>query len=335
AISLAFMADPRVVGDGFLIRGAIVRSGTVGCLNPRANLRRPDRAPAMETTMRPPSTADREKSARTLAGIGRVLLWNGGSVWIGRNAGQGQRHSHHAIQLTLASTHPVHIRGGKDEVWNETFSAIVMPDRPHQFDGCGHAVATVFVEPETVAGRALTSRYEQQDVCLLSDRSLDVHTAALHAVFDASGSDAAVIAAAQRVVEYLSDASLGDTAVDPRIASVLERIRDQPGEVMSLARAGSMAHLSPSRFRHLFIIQTGISFRAYLLWTRVGYAVAHGMAGGSWTDAAQQAGFADSAHLSRTCRRMFGISPTMLVREDRAAAQETSAKRKRYEPAAA
>jgi AraC family transcriptional regulator len=26
-------------------------------------------------------------------------------------------------------------------------------------------------------------------------------------------------------------------------------------------------------------------------------------------------GFADSAHLSRTCRRMFGIAPATLVRE--------------------
>ena len=115
------------------------------------------------------ATADDGKSARALAGIGRVLLWNGGSVWIGRNAGQVRLHSHHAIQITLASTRPVHIRGGGDEAWHETFSAIVMPDRPHQFDGCGHAVAMVFVEPETVAGRMLISRYGQQDEWLLSD----------------------------------------------------------------------------------------------------------------------------------------------------------------------
>jgi AraC-like DNA-binding protein len=38
------------------------------------------------------------------------------------------------------------------------------------------------------------------------------------------------------------------------------------------------------------------------------------MAGGSWTAAAQESGFADSAHLSRTCRRMFGIAPSMLER---------------------
>jgi AraC-like DNA-binding protein len=39
------------------------------------------------------------------------------------------------------------------------------------------------------------------------------------------------------------------------------------------------------------------------------------MGGQSWTAAAQEAGFADSAHLSRTCRRMFGIAPVTLIRE--------------------
>lgn len=285
--------------------------------------------------MHPSATIDGEKAARALAGIGRVLVWNGGSVWIGRNAGQGQRHSHHAIQLTLASSHPVHLRSGRDEAWSETFSAIVMPDRPHQFDGCGHAVATVFVEPETLAGRALTNRYGRQDIWLLADDRLDACTAALHAVFDARGPDAALIAAAQHVVEHLSDASFCDTAVDPRIANVLERIRHSPGGEMSLVQAAALSHLSPSRFRHLFVIQTGISFRAYLLWTRVGYAVARGMAGGSWTQASQQAGFADSAHLSRTCRRMFGVAPTMLVREEKAISKSVPTKRTRGGRAAA
>ena len=78
--------------------------------------------------------------------------------------------------------------------------------------------------------------------------------------------------------------------------------------------AAAAAHLSPSRFRHLFVQQTGISFRAYLLWSRVSRAIVRGMAGESWTDAAQASGFSDSAHLTRTCRRMFGIAPSMLAR---------------------
>ena len=249
-------------------------------------------------------------------------MWKGGSVWIGRDTGQAQPHSHHAIQITLAVAQPFRIRGAAAEVWHQTPAAIVMPDRPHVFDGCGHTVAMVFVEPETLAGRELVARHRQQDVDPLGDEGLASRLAVLHEVFEARGTQAALVEAAQGIVEHLSARSTEPHAVDPRIARVLDRIRDRPDAQLTLALAAAVAHLSPSRFRHLFVAQTGISFRAYLLWARVGLAVARGMAGGSWTDAAQQAGFADSAHLSRTCRRMFGIAPTMLVREDAARQQQ-------------
>jgi AraC-like DNA-binding protein len=69
-------------------------------------------------------------------------------------------------------------------------------------------------------------------------------------------------------------------------------------------------HLSPGRFRHLFVTETGVSCKAYILWERLNVALALGFGGASWTEAAHAANFADSAHLSRTCRRMFGMAPT-------------------------
>jgi len=263
--------------------------------------------------------ASKADARRGAVGIGRVLLWKGASVWVGRDTGQVQPHSHHAIQITLAAAQPIRIRGAGEAAWRETSAAIVMPDREHVFDGCGQTVAMVFVEPETLAGRALLARHGEHDVSLLSDDGLGALAAALHAVFDARGTDQALMEAAQRVVEHLAATPAGPQAVDRRIAVVLDRVREQPGAELTLAQAAAMAHLSPSRFRHLFVAQTGISFRAYLLWARVGFAVARGLAGGSWTDAAQQAGFADSAHLSRTCRRMFGLAPSMLAPEEPAA----------------
>ena len=260
-----------------------------------------------------PAMAASVDSRRGTVGVGRVLLWKGASVWVGRDTGQVQPHSHHAIQITLAAGQPIRIRDATEEAWRETSAAIVMPDRWHVFDGCGQAVAMVFVEPETLAGRALLARHGEHDVSLLHDDGLGALAAALHAVFEARGTDQSLMEAAQRVVEHLAATPAGPQAVDPRIALVLDRVREQPGAGLTLAQAAAMAHLSPSRFRHLFVAQTGISFRAYLLWARVGFAVARGLAGGSWTEAAQQAGFADSAHLSRTCRRMFGLAPTMLL----------------------
>lgn len=252
-------------------------------------------------------------TGRPIAGIGRVLLWKGGSVWIGRDTGQVQVHAHHAIQITLAADHPVRLKGSRDPAWQEMTAAIVMPDRPHQFDGRGHAVAMVFVEPETATGRALLARYGHADLWPLHDDVLHAHAAALHAAFTARAADQVLVAHAQQVIEQLAGAASAQTPVDPRITAALDWMRERVDENITLAQAAAIAHLSPSRFRHLFVEQTGISFRAYLLWARVGVAVAAGMTGSSWTQAAQQAGFADSAHLTRTCRRMFGLAPTMLV----------------------
>lgn len=70
--------------------------------------------------------------------------------------------------------------------------------------------------------------------------------------------------------------------------------------------------LSSSRARHLFVEQTGLPFRSYLLWLRITKAVRIMSAGSSLTEAAHEAGFADSAHFSRTFRRMFGIPAASL-----------------------
>jgi AraC-like DNA-binding protein len=86
-------------------------------------------------------------------------------------------------------------------------------------------------------------------------------------------------------------------------------------EAARLGEAARSAHLSPERFRHLFVEQTGMRFRPYVLWLRLERALEAYAAGASLTDAAQAGGFADSAHLSRTFRRMFGVAPASLTIE--------------------
>jgi len=70
--------------------------------------------------------------------------------------------------------------------------------------------------------------------------------------------------------------------------------------------------LSAGRFRHLFATVSGIPFRVFLLWARLNRALELGFGGTAWTEAAHLTRFADSAHLSRTCRRMYGIAPSSI-----------------------
>ena len=81
---------------------------------------------------------------------------------------------------------------------------------------------------------------------------------------------------------------------------------------MSLGDIAALTGLSPGRARHLFVQQTGLPFRTWLLWQRLVRAVELFARGSSLTEAAHAAGFSDSAHLSRTFRRMFGIAAASL-----------------------
>jgi AraC family transcriptional regulator len=279
--------------------------------------------------MHAPVESNNRSPRRAVAGIGRVLLWSGGSLWIGRQAGRVERHAHHAVQVTLALDIPFRLRGdtagatdatdaagAADAVeWREYRGAIVMPNQPHAFDGRGGAALHLFVAPETTQGRLLLERHGAAPITDLPGPIADELVSALRQAHAQHEPDEALVALARQAIAALAGPVPPVHGVDPRIDRAIGWVRQRLDASVSLTDAAAVAHLSPSRFRHLFVAQTGISFRAYLLWARVETAVGAAMGGQSWTAAAQHAGFADSAHLSRTCRRMFGIAPVTLVRE--------------------
>jgi AraC family transcriptional regulator len=253
-------------------------------------------------------------SRRAIAGVGQVLLWSGGSLWVGRDAGRVESHAHHAIQIALAMDSTLRLAAAGGE-WREHRGAVVPPHLPHRFDGCGQRTAMLFIEPQTAQGRALLERCGASAIADLAADTAERLVAPIRTAYLAAAPREALIALAQDAIASLAGHVPADGGIDPRIRRAIAWLRGRLDVPISLDEAAAVAHLSPSRFRHLFVAQTGVSFRAYVLWARVETAVGAAMGGRSWTAAAQDAGFADSAHLSRTCRRMFGFAPASLVKE--------------------
>ena len=277
-------------------------------LNETAELRTADLADDGSRGARP------KASRRPVAGVGRVLLWGGGSLWVGRDAGRVECHAHHAIQVALAMDSALRLATAGGE-WREHRGAVVPPHLPHRFDGCGQRTAMLFVEPETTPGRALLERYGTSAIAELAADAAEALVAPIRTAYLAAATREALVGLGQEAVAALAGHAPVEGEVDPRIRRAIAWVRSRLDVTVTLSEAAEVAHLSPSRFRHLFVAQTGVSFRAYVLWARVEAAVGAAMNGRSWTAAAQDAGFADSAHLSRTCRRMFGFAPAALVKE--------------------
>ncbi len=99
---------------------------------------------------------------------------------------------------------------------------------------------------------------------------------------------------------------------DPRVLAAIEYVRERVDQTILMPEVAKAASLSPGRFRHLFVEETGMPLRTYVLWRRLLHVWTLLMQGETLSTAAHAAGFADSAHLSRTSRSMFGLAPSAL-----------------------
>jgi AraC-like DNA-binding protein len=240
-------------------------------------------------------------------GTGRIVFWRGGSVWIGHAEEETGFHAHHAIQITLAlSGGTVRFRRPEED-WTAYTAAIIAAHQAHAFEARGELVALIFCEPESREGRLLRERY-RSGIASLAPEDFADEAAAIAAAYQEGAADEDLAAGARAVIARLtSSETLSPPPLDRRIERAIDVLRERLGQTVTMTEIADAVHLSPERFRHLFLEETGIRFRPYVLWLRLELAVASYAAGNSLTEASHAGGFADSAHFSRTFKRMFGV----------------------------
>ena len=222
-------------------------------------------------------------------------------------------HAHYAIQIAFGSERGIRFRASEREDWTEYGGVIIASRQPHSMDASQLPFnAVIFVEPETREGRALTELYLREGIVALPDGTLAAVGPLLFNAWSEIRSAPAVAAAAQRVVHALTRGVEPAVVSDERILRAVSYIKSHLDAPLTLEEVAAEAFLSPSRVRHLFVEQTGMALRPYILWRRFVRVWELTMAGESLSTAAHRAGFADAAHLTRTSRRMFGFPPSAL-----------------------
>ena len=202
-------------------------------------------------------------------------------------------HAHHAVQFTRARTGAIQFEGSPQN------SVLIAAKHPHQLQA--DDALTLLIEPESHVGRQLVARFLDAAPFRI-DVGLDPTRTPLQAL--------------------LSDEDLcKGRHLDPRIQAVLAWLDtcQEAGTLaeVNLSRALRVACLSESRFLHLFKEQTGTPWRPALAWRRAQVAMQIAASGQTLTDAAYRAGYADSAHLSRQFKSLFGLSPSIVLKNSR------------------
>jgi len=97
---------------------------------------------------------------------------------------------------------------------------------------------------------------------------------------------------------------------DSRIVELVRRVRETVRENLGVNDFAAEVNLSESRLEKLFKDQIGIPITKYRLRYRVFVGIIHLALGQSVTDAALAAGFASSAHFSKTFSAINGVPPS-------------------------
>lgn len=232
------------------------------------------------------------------------MLAPGLVLYLGTGA-SAVRHVHHAVQLVWLAEGELEVTLAVGTV--KARAAIVPARMPHAFASPPEPLALLLVDAHGARGAALDRRARSLvgedlagELAAIrfpgTDMTLPEIEAWLHALFTALGVESTEVDAPSRTTR--------------RAIAYIERTVDG---VPRLTDAAAFASTSSSRLSHRFTSEIGLPFRRFVLWTRMKRAVEAMRGGGDLTTAAVAAGFSDAAHLSRTFKAMFGLSPSVVL----------------------
>jgi AraC-like DNA-binding protein len=213
------------------------------------------------------------------------------------------------MHLVLGLDGPLRVRAGHGP-WREMAGVLTAPDVPHAIDAAGREVLLVFLDPESEAGAALRASIDGPIRALTSaERDTLARDADPLELMRTGGGEWTRL-----VVEVLGAGTTPSRhVVHPRVRKLLRVLHDLPPEGdTSLSALAAQVGLSPGRLMHAFTESIGLPLRPYLAWLRLQRAAAAIVSGVPLGEAAHAAGFSDSAHMTRTFRRMLGMTPSML-----------------------
>jgi AraC-like DNA-binding protein len=274
------------------------------------------------------------------AWTGRLLLAPGRIIYLGPAAG-AERHRHHAVQFLYAPDEPftAEIEG----VTRTTHAALFPANAQHSITAGGQRVALLLFEAHGARGRALDDRARagMHAASGATAAAINVPTSAtiapIHLFPDVprppilvpSNTTTSGIGLALSELSLPSpDATTGevldwcDTVTALLGGHVIERglshatrvaidyLHEAIDSEPRIEEAARRAAVAPTTLTHRFTREVGIPFRRLVLWVRLKRATEAVERGGNLTEAALEAGFSDSAHLSRTFRATFGLSPS-------------------------
>lgn len=216
-----------------------------------------------------------------------------------------------AITIHVATEGELQVSSGADSFVGRVL--VVGPNIKRTFHGVDGGLYTLHLEPVYSGFRHLRAgMLSGKTVVDLSDRLEASTFALLDTEVHQAQSCADRYRTSQKVVDALFPEVRGAQPIDVRVDLVASWLFAHAPVRMDLAFLSELCGLSSGHLEHLFTETMGISIRQYLLWIKMRKAAEMFVNDVALAEVAHAIGFSDSAHLSRTFRRYFALTPSFV-----------------------
>lgn len=257
----------------------------------------------------------RRRHTQEVTWSGTAVIEPGRLIYGGR-LGVAHGHSHAAVQIAIAADEPVLLTDSSGHS-AQSRVGVIPSGAAHAVDAGVATGLMIYLDSTSAYGRrveALVDRTARPEVNgwvaaaqrLSADRprSDDLAAAADAVIAKLVGPEEQVNAHAE---------------THPAVSAAIALMPDLLSGPVRLTDVAAAVHLSADRLGRLFARDVGLSFPAYVRWARLIRAMEVARMGGTITDAAHAAGFADSSHANRAFHEMFGVAPIDVHRSVRLA----------------
>jgi AraC family transcriptional regulator of arabinose operon len=212
---------------------------------------------------------------------------------------------HAAVLLLTASGEPFEVAAGRQVV--RSASAAIAPLTHRGLCAMDVGLVSLHVFPPHPCYRAF-QRVPAPGIVGLERRSFAEFDAGILRAYEGR----LTLREAQQLFDALVDAAVRQLPSAGRIGCAPDRLHEllRENPACSLSELARELRLSYTGTSHYFSRAVGLPLRSYQLWLKYMTAAELRLRGGTLTEIAHAAGFADSSHLCRSWQASYGLSPS-------------------------
>ncbi len=239
-------------------------------------------------------------------GAGRVMWLTPDRLFYAGLLGAPSVRTMGGLLIYVSLRAPIRIRFD-DGPWESTELAVVPAYMPHSVACDDRMICDLALEAESIDLARLPAVIRER-AGPVDDPAFVRHVRQAHAYLSERGRELEL--QADSFDQIFFGERLAPRRLDPRIEAVVQRIRNAPSATATAESCAASAHLSFSRFLHLFKEDVGTPFRSFRTWKRARSLLHYVTQDSNLAYVALDTGYPDSTHFSHSIRQVFGLKPS-------------------------